>query len=75
MISAMERGGERSPEEAYQDATEIITALLQQFPTGDFAQKTFTQILGEIELSEIERLAFQQAFQDLFGVQPSGMDY
>ena len=75
MISAMERGGERSTEEAYQDATEIITALLQQFPTGDFAQKTFTQILGEIELSEIERLAFQQAFQDLFGVQPSGMDY
>jgi len=75
MISAMERGGERSTEEAYQDATEIITALLQQFPTGDFAQKTFTQILGEIELSETERLAFQQAFQDLFGVQPSGMDY
>tara|TARA_R110002020_G_scaffold130669_2_gene292231 strand:- start:16 stop:1257 length:1242 start_codon:yes stop_codon:yes gene_type:complete len=73
MISATEQGiattqaSQRGPEEAYSDAKEIISTLLQQFP-AQLAQQHFIEMVGELELNQIEMQAFQQAFQEMFGM-------
>lgn len=73
MISAAEQGiattqaSQRGPQEAYSDAKEIISTLLQQFP-AQLAQQHFIEMVGELELNQIEMQAFQQAFQEMFGM-------